>query len=152
MTKYLLLFLFLLLVPPTAFAQTAVPVPITPNALTFQHPDADFAITTGYTIEYYRCGSLSTAGLCVGRATAAFQVGNTIPKAAVTGVANARTIDLSKLNVFTSLPAGVPFVMALTAVGDKNAGATGDSGRSLDSNAFFALGRNPAIPDSLVVR
>lgn len=141
-----------------AFLLFALPasaqVVISPTGVTFTHTATDFAVTASYREEFFQCGSL-TGGVCTGRAAAPFQTGTLIPKAAVTGTAPTRNFLFSSIPVgspLPSLPAGVPFVTTLVAIGDPNVGGVGESGRSSDSSPFFAQGRTPAAPTNVAVQ
>lgn len=126
-----------------------------PTRAEFQHPDADYAVTGTYHLDFYQCASLTPAGLCQGRAAVPFSSGADIPKAAVTGNATLRTANFSGgavPGVLQSMPIGVAFVSTVIAVGDGTIGGQGQSAPSVDSNAFFARGRTPASPTATAVR
>lgn len=136
-----------------AAAQTVV----APTAAIFDHPDAEFAITSGYRVEFFRCNSVSPGppAVCVGRAAAPFTTGAIVPKASITGTAAARRINLLAApvsGVLASMPTGVGFVGTLVALGDLSAGGFGESGRTADSNPFYASGRTPASPTGVVIQ
>lgn len=140
-----------------AFLMSAVyaeaQVVVAPTGVTFTHSATEFNRTASYREEFFQCTSV-TAGVCTGRAAAPFQTGVLIPKAAVTGTAP-RAFLFSSIpagSPLPSLPAGVGFVSTLVAIGDPNAGATGESARSGDSNPFFAQGVTPASPTNVVVQ
>jgi len=145
----------ILLAAMTLFAVPATAqVVIAPTGTTFNHPTTEFNRTASYREEFFQCASV-TAGVCTGRAAAPFQTGVLIPKAAITGTAPSRTFLFTSIpsgNPLPSLPAGVGFVATIVAIGDPNAGATGESARSGDSNPFFAQGTTPASPTSVVVQ
>ena len=136
----------------------AAQVLIGPSTVLFTHADADFALTASYQVDFFQCASLSS-GACQGQAVAPIQ-SIAVPKASVTSFTadangNNRSINLKAApvsSVLPSLPAGVPFVLALAAVGDPNAGAVGTSADSGPSGPFFAAGKVPAVPTAARVK
>jgi len=131
-----------------------------PSGASFSYPDTALAQVTGFLIEDFQCASL-TAGVCVGQAAAPFQTGANIPKANVVTLAtpdafgNNRSVSFAAApgsGVLTSLPAGVPFIATITAIGDPTVGATGNSPRSAASNPFFSSAVPPAAPSNIKVK
>lgn len=129
-----------------------------PSQITFSSPS--HAIVAVYHIDFFQCGSIAppgsvNPGACVGRATAPFQTGVDVPKANITGSNPVYIIDLTTapaVTVLPSLPAGMGFILTLTAVGDPSVGGTGQSVRSGDSNSFFRAGLVPAAPGNVTVK
>lgn len=150
--RFTMIAIVLLLLGRSAEAQIVT----APTDATFAHPDADFAITSGYRMEFFQCSSVTPGPppVCVGRASQPFQTTGTVPKTLVTGPATARHFLFADVQgaPLASLPVAFGFVSALVAVGDTSAGGSGESQRSGDSNPFFARGRNPATPTGLTVR
>jgi hypothetical protein len=131
-----------------------------PTSASFPYTDAQMLQVTGFLIEDFQCASL-VAGVCTGQAAAPFQTGATIPKANVATLnpvdafGNNRSVALNASpgnGVLASLPAGVPFVSTITAIGDPTQGASGNSVRSAASNPFFATGVQPAAPANMKVK
>lgn len=156
--RHLILTLVLLALPLASHAQ----VIIAPTAATFSHPDAEFAVTGSYRLEFYQCNSVTPPdatnpnGTCVGRAAAPFQTATDVPKSAVTGNASARSFSLTTApvnGVLSSMPAGVGFVSAIRAVADPAIpGVAGVSASAGDSNPFFSSARTPAVPGRASIR
>src|SRR5262245_26766573 len=97
-----------------------------PSNAVFDHPDADFNVTASYTINYYQCTSVNTStGAGVGCGSAPFSSGS-VPKANVTTTTSpTRSINLKAAPAngpINAMPAGVPFISKILAVGDPNAG------------------------------
>jgi hypothetical protein len=131
-----------------------------PTGASFLYTDAQLAQVTSFVVEDFQCASLS-GGICTGQAAAPFQTGVTIPKANVTTLSpadsfgNNRAISFAAApgsGILTSLPAGVPFVTTILAIGDPTTGTTGQSPRSAASNPFFATGVLPAVPGNIKVK
>lgn len=96
---------------------------VAPKRALFFHSDADLALTSFYTLNFYQCASL-VKEVCVNPATKPFVSGAKVPKAEVTTLnpmedgAN-RAINLkagTAGTMLTSVPAGVSVVAKLTAL------------------------------------
>lgn len=142
--------LFTVLLAHAGYAQSVV----APSTATFTHSDADLGITATYQVALFQCATVTTAGTCTGKAAAPFTT-ISVPKAVVTGTAAARVINLKAApatGTLTGLPAGVGFVMEVSAVGDTSIpGVAGTSAPSNDSNPLFGSARTPAAPGSVTV-
>jgi hypothetical protein len=136
----------------------AAQVLIGPSTALFAHADADFTLTASYQLDVFQCTSL-VAGACQGQAVAPMQ-SIVVPKANVTSFSPDANGDNRSINlkaapvsmVLPSMPAGVPFVLAVAAVGDPNAGAIGTTVDSGPSSPFFAAGKLPAVPTAVRVK
>lgn len=139
-----------------AFAQTV----IGPTRILFVHPDAELAVTGAYHVDFFQCASVSSTGACVSQAASPFQGADVMKAAVVTlsppdasGANRQIAMNAAPVSgVLGSMPAGVPFVGTLQAVGDPNAGGTGASARSAASNPFFAAGKTPASPTGVLAK
>lgn len=154
--KYLLAGAFVIL---GSVAQAQVVVG--PSSAVFSHPDDQYAITATYHLDFYQCASVTVdaanpQGICIGQAAAPFQSGADVPKSAVTGDAQNRTVNLrtsSANGVLTAMPVGVGFVTKIKAVADATiAGVAGTSAPSPESNPFFSQARTPAAPGNASIR
>lgn len=127
---------------------------VAPTSASFTQSDADFAASASFTFEFFQCQSVQN-GVGNNCATAPFQVGATVAKAAVTTLnpvdafGNNRQFSLTG-GVLPSAPLGVVFVGTVTAIGDPAVGV-GNSSRSAASNPFYlGLRQLPAVTNPRV--
>jgi len=139
----------------------AAQVPISPSGVSFAYDDASMTLASAFQVDFFQCASLLN-GACQGQATTPMQ-SVTVPKANVTTLVpvapdtNNRLINLKAApvtSVLTAFPAGVPFVLALAAVPDPNAGAVGgNSADSAPTAPFFAAGKAvPVVTGARVIK